>query len=110
MQYSILPTPAHTLARDVQDALCECCWTTDNSDIMLRLSKAGCYFVCEGTPLMASDTEGNPARLIDPASVRPSINRGPSGPGWVVVALVVMFGGGVMRDVVMEIKLIGRDA
>ena len=30
--------------------------------------------------LSAADMEGNPARLIDPASVRPSINRGPSGP------------------------------
>ena len=28
----------------------------------------------------AADTEGGPARLIDPASVRPSINRGPSAP------------------------------
>lgn len=28
----------------------------------------------------AADMEGNPAWLIDPASVRPSINRGPSGP------------------------------
>lgn len=30
--------------------------------------------------LSAADMEGNPAWLIDPASVRPSINRGPSGP------------------------------
>ena len=30
--------------------------------------------------LSAAYMKGNPARLIDPASVRPSINRGPSGP------------------------------
>lgn len=30
--------------------------------------------------LSTADMQGNPAWLIDPASVRPSINRGPSGP------------------------------
>ncbi|KAF3850802.1 hypothetical protein F7725_012574 [Dissostichus mawsoni] len=59
--------------------------------------------------LSAADMEGNPVWLIDPASVRPSIKRGPSGPGW-VEALVAVLGGGVIRDVVMVIKLIGSDA